>query len=399
MGRGGDYQGLWVTKVAPPSKARIQDAFLALTRKHLITPWESVKLDKLDRIISIKSSFYGQSQYFLFFWGGAQSYFLQHYFEEKSQSWILHKSWDTQNKTFSKDQILEKDLFPYFDDVGRKNLPDKASPDTNTMKSITQLQMEKYLNIIERQSLDNTLNKKQQRKIINIKKDLNKLSVFNELKTYLEKYPLDIPDVLSFGELKIKFPPESSLEQKRNLAFNKLKNWKKNYALMQERLIKEESTPMQQQNTLAEKIIKPIWKSQSKISSLESKSKKLQKPQMQFENCKFLYWEEFKVHIAIGKTAQANDQLRNTWSKKTDYWFHLEGMPSAHLYLRGEGQIMLSKELFERIGELLLTESGYQMISATLIYCQAKDLKSIKGLPGSVRFKNEKRVAFFNKPL
>ncbi len=394
MGRGADYQGLWVSKNSPPSNIRIQDTFLSLLRKHLISTWLSLKLDQLDRIISFKSVYYGKVQYFQFFWSGNHSYFLQFFYDHDKSHWILHKSWDSQNKVSHELELPEEELFHCFDAVGRKNLPDKSILNTVNIESILGLQIEKYSNSFKENSISNISNKKYDKKIKNIQSDLQKLSAFNELKNYLEKNLDSIPDVISFGDLKIKFPITTTLEQRRNLAFIKLKNWRKNYTFMQERLNKELDKKPNITEKPPQKIIKPFWKSSNVQATLLMNSSNTSKNNAKFDNCVFSTLSEFNVVIAIGKNSLANDILRNSWSKKTDYWFHLVDMTSAHLYLRPLGQLVLSQELFNTIGSLLLKESKVMLASASLIYCTAKDLKAVKGKPGSVRYKNEKKVSF-----
>jgi hypothetical protein len=397
MGRGGEYQGFWISKTSPPSNIRVQDTFLSLIRKHLMSTWISLKLDQLDRIISIKSIYYGKVQYFQYFWNGSDSYFLQLFYEENNSRWVLHKSWDSHNKLNFDDELGENDLFGYFDEVGRKDLNDKLLPENTDVTSIQSLQMEKYFTLFKQEVASKVTNNKHAKKIANIKRDLQKLSAFNELKSFLEKNPSEIPDVLSFGDLKIKFPLEANLEQRRNLAFVKLKNWKKNYLFMQERLINEENVKTDPVAKVPHKIIKPIWKSYFHQSSAHKDKTEHGKIKDSLQNCKFINLEDFKVLIAIGKNSQANDQLRNSWSKKTDYWFHLAEMPSAHLYVRPQGALVLSQEFFNEIGSILLKESGHTLGSATLLYCLAKELRPIKGKPGSVKYKNEKRILFFSK--
>jgi predicted ribosome quality control (RQC) complex YloA/Tae2 family protein len=395
LGRGGEYQGFWLSKTSPPSTSRIQDTFLSLARKHLITPWISLKLDSFDRIISIKSSFYAKHQYFLMFWNGNDSYFLLHYHNEQKNCWIVHKSWSSNDKIELDVEISEDKLFDYFNDVGRKDLPDKQVPDEVSAEGTLAHQIERYIAKLN-QGLEhhsNTHNKKQLRKLSNIKKDLEKLSHFNNLKNFLDTNPVTIDDELRFGDLKIKFPKGMNVEQKRNFAFNKLKNWKKNYVFMQERLSNEELAPSNSFTVKPEKILKPIWKNTEKKSKATSATSSAST----FNNCDFFELPDFHASAALGKSAQANDQLRNSWSKKSDYWFHLQDMPSAHLYIRPTEKFVLSQELFNLIGSTLLEQGNSSITSGNLIYCLAKDLKPVKGSAGSVRFKNEKRVLFFRK--
>lgn len=394
LGRGGEYQGFWLSKVSPPSTARIQDKFLSLARKHLITPWHSIKLDHFDRIILVKSFYFAKYQYFLMFWNGNDSYFLQHYYNEQSNTWITHKSWNSNDKIENEQELSDTSLFEFFNEVGRKNLPDKLIPEPQGAEATLSYQIERYLSKLNN-SQENNLNlpnKKHLKKLSNIKKDLEKLSHFNSLKSFLDTNPMEIPHELIFGELKIKFPKDMNVEQKRNFAFNKLKNWKKNYLFMQERLATEEVVPSAIINIKQEKVLKPIWKSTEKKSKPISLSLSVS-----FHQCEFFDLPNFHAKAALGKSAQANDQLRNSWSNKTDYWFHLTDMPSAHLYIRPLEKFVLSQELFNWVGSTLLAQGKSSMTSGNLLYCLAKDLKPIKGSAGTVRYKNEKRVLFFNR--
>lgn len=400
IGRGGEYQGLWISKTAPPSNARIQDTFLSLIRKHLITPWHLLKLDQLDRIILIKTSYFGKFQSFLYFWNGNDSYFLQHFYNELTNSWVIHKSWNTKLKIEIENELTETELFEIFNEVGRKNLPDKILPEESSVASVLSHQMERYL-VKYTTTNDNSdkfeHSKKHLRKLTNIKKDLEKLSHYNTLKEYLDTNPEAIPDELVFGSLKIKFPLMMNLEQRRNFAFNKLKSWKKNYLFMQDRLTNEQATPTTLQPQKVEKIIKPIWRSiDQKKSQASDAAATTQKNN--FTNCSFHRIDTFHATIAIGKSATANDQLRNSWSKKTDYWFHLLDMTSAHIFVRPMDDFILSQDFFNFIGSLLLSQSNSTATSANMVYCLAKDLRPVKGQAGSVKYKNEKKVLFFFTP-
>ena len=391
LGRGGEFQGLWMSKSAPDATLRIQDTFLSLVRKYLISPWNQIILDQLDRIICIKANYFGKFQYFLFFWHGYESYFLQHYFDIDKKLWVLHKSWDSNNKIqFDCEQGLES-LFSIFDEVGRRNLNDKTIPSQEESKIASAHQLEIYfaknLNINQLPQK----NPKQLRKIENIKQDLEKLSQFNSLKNYLDTYPENIPDNLNFNGLKIKFAETMSNEQRRNFAFIKLKNWRKNYELMNLRLNNEQQKLKDSpKKPKLDRIIGPVWKSKKHHTTKTNKT--------EFTDCLFYKSEKFNVLLAIGKTALANDRLRNSWSIKSDYWFHLTDQPSAHLYVRFLGAINFSMDLLSSIGSILLTQSNLKTTSCNLIYCLAKDLKSIKGQAGAVTFKNEKRImVFFDK--
>lgn len=391
LGRGGEYQGIWLSKSAPAPEIRVQDNLLAYTRKHLSTTWLSIELDSIDRIICINSSYFGKEQKFLYFWNGADSYFIHSYSPSENTFYNVYCSWNFKSFIKFDTSPSSEILFSLFNDVGRKNLPDKALPTLENPTSVAEHQVERYLS---KQTLlpENTSDKKKiQKKLYNIKKDLDKLSNFNLLKSYLDAYPQDIPTTLSFGELKLKFPEESTLEQRRNIAYTKLKVWKNHFSLMTDRLRSEESSLSSLKPIIkSEKIIMPIWKVITEIKNTPIAHNINSEAIVEF----FLLKDQ-SITLAIGLNAQGNDLLRSKWANKTDYWFHLSNDISAHVFCKFNCSYQLDQTLFNIIGSLILHKMKSSFIGGQLVYCLARDLRSIKGKPGSVTFKNSKTVQFW----
>ncbi len=66
------------------------------------------------------------------------------------------------------------------------------------------------------------------------------------------------------------------------------------------------------------------------------------------------YYDDAK--ICVGKSARANEELLK-WAKKNDWWFHLQGVPSAHIIVRTQ-KARLGERLAEFAARLCARFSG-----------------------------------------
>ena len=105
---------------------------------------------------------------------------------------------------------------------------------------------------------------------------------------------------------------------------------------------------------------------------------------------KLLDFSDFVV--AIGRSAQENDQIRRDWAKKNDWWFHIEHVPSAHLYIKKKQDFTWDPQKLTLLGSCLRDHSKYTATEVPLLYTEVKNLKGVKGKAGAVIFKNEKRL-------
>lgn len=94
--------------------------------------------------------------------------------------------------------------------------------------------------------------------------------------------------------------------------------------------------------------------------------------------------------IYIGKSSIQNDYLTHPFSQKTDYWFHVQQGPGAHVLLRGtfnEQSLRLCAMLAAYFSPM--RESSSIAVDYTLI----KYIKKIKGLPGyNVSYDHQKTM-------
>lgn len=94
--------------------------------------------------------------------------------------------------------------------------------------------------------------------------------------------------------------------------------------------------------------------------------------------------------IYIGKSSIQNDYLTHTFSQKTDYWFHVQQGPGAHVLLRG-----LFNEESLRLAAMLAAYFSPMRDSSSIAvdYTLIKYIKKIKGLPGyNVSYDHQKTM-------
>ena len=105
---------------------------------------------------------------------------------------------------------------------------------------------------------------------------------------------------------------------------------------------------------------------------------------------------EFRVvktafgQVAWGLNAQGNDQLRNKWASKDDWWFHLDNHKSAHLIVKSAN--ILTPQQIETVASILAQVSGFQGDWIPVIFTQVKNLKAVSGRAGMVVYKKQKHI-------
>jgi predicted ribosome quality control (RQC) complex YloA/Tae2 family protein len=102
--------------------------------------------------------------------------------------------------------------------------------------------------------------------------------------------------------------------------------------------------------------------------------------------------------IAIGLSAQGNDWIRNKWASEDDIWFHLESGSSSHVVLKYVDKNSSVLEYTDLVASLIYLKMNlkYEMIS--MIYTKVKNLKSVKGKPGLVRYTEQRKIFGTNRP-
>lgn len=104
----------------------------------------------------------------------------------------------------------------------------------------------------------------------------------------------------------------------------------------------------------------------------------------------FLSFEYDDFSIYVGKSSIQNAYLTHTFSTKTDYWFHVQQGPGAHVILRGAYH---EKSLRHAAMFAAYYSPNRGSSSIAVDYTLVKNIKKINGLPGyNVRYENQKTI-------
>ncbi len=386
LGRGNHFEGVWEYSGPPPSEFRVRGRFLEYLRKHLIgARVGNLKFIDSDRILIIPYFHKKNKNLFSLFWKGRTLYFLNIYLE--NEVYRIFPSWIGKEEIYGKipneDDILE--IFRPLG-IGQVDL-EKEGPHVTLDEYFFKLNQN-----LKKSNLSSKKIKFFERKEEKIQKDLEKLKKVQKIKNFLNdpNYSFADKNEIKFEGIKFKFDKSWSEYKKKGKIFEKLKDFKKGESLLEKRLqeSKNERIAFEKEGENSGisgiKIIEPFWELKKDIG----------KPKSDFNIDFFETKDGFK--IAIGKDVKANDFLRSKWAAKEDYWFHLQGHKSGHLFLKGS--LSFNENLFSQIGSLIRDYSKLEILEIPLIYTQVKYLKGLKGKSGSVTYTREKHLrVYYNK--
>jgi predicted ribosome quality control (RQC) complex YloA/Tae2 family protein len=390
IGRGGGYEGLWLSNKAPSSVIRRKDTFLEYLRKHLSScGFMGISLDHYDRIIKLDYQKFGQINSLLWFWKGRQLYFLHHFVETPGAPFKILKSWRSKHASVLDDSI---NLFEQFNEVGRniEMSHDFSTKDLPKAEMIL-LEEENLANIQVVKSAPQFLLRKKEK----IKEDLRRANQWEKLQFFLDNgKPTEDIYELKIDDQKIKFDGNLNSFERRNLIHNKIKKLKKGVSILTERLnlveedLKGRKTSEKRSTQIP--IIKPVWGDEKKITAQKVEDKSA---------TDFKVFSYQDIQFGVGLNAYGNDQLRNKWSNKNDHWVHLDGIKSAHVVVKlPEGEI-LSADVLNFAASIVARFSQYNNEWIPIIHTQVKNLKGVTGSPGMVIFKKEKHLRCQNVSL
>lgn len=382
FGRGAGNEGVWIHDLPPPSEIRRKDNFLEYFRKHLSScSFIDLNLDLYDRVIKLDYQKFGNIQSFLWFWKGRKLYFLHYYQDAPELPFKLLLSWKARAFTPG---VEVNDLFEYFDEVGRhKEMKHElSSGEIPSMKDLLENEI-KLASIKLLSSSPSFL----QRKKTNIEDDLRRAGQWQKLQSMLDKNePLENIYELKVGDHKIKFEGDLNPYERRNLIYEKIKKLKRGETILKGRLdqVQEQITGKEIQRKSVSKIpiIKPIWG--------EEKLNLIIPPKNISEEYKIFKYDQFQ--IGVGLNAHGNDQLRNKWATKDDYWIHLDGMKSSHAIIKMANGAHPLAETLHLAASIVAHFSHVDLDWIPIIYTQVKNLKGVSGASGMVTYKKEKHL-------
>ncbi len=381
IGRGGGYEGLWIGNKKPNSFLRKRDKFLEFLRKHLSScSLDHFEIDLKDRILTLHYQKWGRISKFFFFYNARNLYFVNFYYDKKKERMLLFKSWDS---TVSEVQNIDYDIF---DEVGRRKL-DRETHDKIIIPVEGLLRQEETLALKKsRGGKSKKFLKRKKGKILADLKRIQAISMLEKLVSEEKDFSLLPSKNILFG-IKLNFKTKDHYKR-RDEVYLKIKKLKKAKKILELRLKDTELNLEDTENKESEginhlKVINPVW------------GQKSNKPKKNLSVTKNYHLYDFKnFSLGVGNTAVGNDQLRNEWAKKNDYWFHLEGDKSPHIIIKLK-QGVLDQEKINIAGAALIAFSSLNYQEANIIYTQVKNLKGVKGAAGKVIYNKEKHIRLF----
>ncbi|MDO9182350.1 MAG: NFACT RNA binding domain-containing protein [Bacteriovorax sp.] len=370
IGRGNQYQGIFISEKAPPSYLRVQDRLLDYLRKYLV----GARLGKMEvGDKSMVSLFHFKNEHsdnaFLFGYKDRQLFFAKQSKEDVYLSW-------------TGETLQAENLLTLVDPFG----PDKIS---NTISQKT-WEIADYLKEEEIKIAGKPIQRKKEkfltRKINNISDDLSNVKNWSLLQMDLNEDKLDLnSDELKIYGQKIKLHGLNSSWLKRDLVFKKIKKLKKAEQILTSRLVESQE---EYKNVLKgnfdfevtkEKIIQPLWITHQK--------------QFKAQNMSYNYKNIAMGNLTgmVGLDASSNDWIR-AQSSKEHYWFHIENYTGAHCIIKTEDFSKLTFEYLEAIASMLRDYSKLEIQEIPILFTQIKNIKGIKGVKGAVTVKKPKHL-------
>lgn len=381
FGRGSGKEGVWLHESAPPSELRRRDNFLEYFRRHFSScSFLEISLDKDDRIVKFDYQKFGQKQSFLWFWKGRKLYFLHYYQERPEAHFKLLLSW--KGKAFIPHEV-PKDLYSFFDEIGRSNTMNQELISENPLEMETLLENE--MNASSLKGI-NSLPGFLQRKKGNIEEDLRKAQQWEKLQAVIhQEEKIDDIYELKVGDQKIKFEGSLNSYERRNLIFEKIKKLKRGEKILKERLLKVDEqlsgVEVKEMKRSITPIVKPIW-GEEKIKVMDTKKTSDEFKVFNYDNFTF----------GVGLNIHGNDQLRSKWASKEDLWLHLDGIKSSHVIIKASNNQSINPEALNVGASILAHFSHFYDDWIPIVYTQVKNLKGVTGSAGMVIYKKEKHL-------
>jgi predicted ribosome quality control (RQC) complex YloA/Tae2 family protein len=395
LGRGSNYEGVWIGEGPPRKEFRIRDRFLEYLRKHLMGGGvKSVFVDTKDRILIITYTRKEGDNFIGFFWKGRKLYF-QHFFINEKGEREHFSPWKVPRPfpfDFEKDTGINY-LLKNFDQIGRmeENSDDLEEKKENTeFLSRYSQEMDSKLKVEKRPKRKDKYFKK---KIKNIGNDLGKSMKWKDLNEKMEgsEYLLPEGNRVVIDGFKFKFESNWNEYKKRDQIYLKIKSLKKAEKLLNNRLAECQKDYENfkghglNKNINEVKVLSPVW------DQVKSHKKKEIEIHNLDGDCDFFRLKGI-IRMAIGKSSHSNDNLRKNWAKKEDFWFHLEGFKSGHVFVKNATLSDLDLESCELIGSLLRDYAHIEGTDIPMVFTQVKNLKGVKGSAGMVLYKKEKHI-------
>lgn len=370
IGRGNQYQGIFLSDKLPPSYLRVQDRLLDYLRKYLVgARLGKMKIDDKSTVSLFSFKNEHADNAFLFGYKERQLFFAKQSKDEVYLSW-------------SGETRREHRLLSLVDSFGPDRIVGTLGQNVWSIAD--------YLNDEEKKISGQPIQRKKEkfllRKINNISEDLENVKNWNLLQDDLKENRLNLDsDELKIYGQKIKLIGLTSSWLKRDVVFKKIKKLKKAEEILTNRL---DESQVEYENVkrgdfdfevTKEKVIQPLWITHQKQTKLEDHDHNVKR--FSLKNLTGL----------LGLDASSNDWIR-AQASKNHYWMHVENYPGSHCIIKTDDLSKLSLEDLGAIGSMLRDFSKLEILEIPVLYTQLKNIKGIKGVKGEVVVKKAKHL-------
>lgn len=369
IGRGNQYEGIFVSDKFPPPYLRVQDRLLDYARKYLVgTRLGKMEIDEKHFLVLFHFKNEHTDNSFAFGYKDRQLYFVKQNKDE------VYTSWNGENST-------GKTITDLVDGL----MGEKPTVDTKKSSSWT---LEQYFTDEQKKISGKPIQRKKEKflekKIFNISNDLSDVEKWHLIEEELlsEEAIFDVSQNNFHGH-KIKFGTHLNTWQKRDIVFGKIKKLKRAEIILKTRLKEtdEELSKVKigefEFEVTKEKVIAPLWQS-SAISKVKHNTE---------YNVKSFRIKNIPGIISLN--AESNDWLRSQGAKE-HLWFHIEDYPGAHCLIKTDDISQLSGDDLSAIASMLRDFSQLEITVIPVMYSQLKNVKGLKGAQGKVLVKKPK---------
>ena len=370
IGRGNQYEGIFVSDKFPPSYLRVQDRLLDYTRKYLVgTRLGKMEVDEKHffSLFHFKNDHLDNS--FAFGYKDRQLFFIKQNKEE------VYTSWNGETTTGKSITMLVDSLL--------------GSVTTINNSKSSSWTLDQYFIDEHKKVSGKPIQKKKEKflvkKISNITSDLSDVEKWHLIENDLLSEELEFDENQNnFHGHKIKFGSHLNKWQKRDVVFCKVKKLKKAAKILKTRL---QETDEELEKVIdgefefevtKEKVIAPLWQSATGSSKIKHSSE---------YNVKSFRIKNLNGIIALDSAS--NDWLRSQGGKE-QYWFHIEDYTGAHCLIKTEDISLLTGEDLSAIASMLRDYSKLEITVIPVMYSQLKNVKGLKGVQGKVLVKKPK---------
>ena len=371
MGRGAEYQGLWISGEYLPAKYRVKkDKTVEYLRKEIKgLGLTDIEIEEKHPVIKLHLKSKTQEKTLVWMYGDRGAGFI---LQNKNKGSLFSSF-----KGKISNENLSETINTYLDAKKWKN-----KVGVNPLSEYF-IKLEEMIN--SKKIINKSCNKIK-KKILLIEQDIKRLKESQKFKDEIIENRISLEKDFKVNGLKVKFDKSLGHYQRRDRVLTKLKSWKKAELIQEERLRESLKELENVKNSEFEnrvdniKVIKVNW-------SKEKETTKTQDVGLKGREKDYDIIEIVKgIKVGVGKNSSGNDELRKSWSKKDDYWFHIEGEKGAHLILKGT----LAPEYFGIIGSILRDYSKYSGLEIPVVYTTVGKVKGIKGKRGAVTINKPK---------